>query len=284
MEMDAANSILTVGNPGTGVFSGEKAEGLTRLASFIQRDQYVPEKILNPAPKGLSVVVLDPGHGGRSIGAKGSSGTTEKALVLSVAEKLRRRLEESLGIKVILTRTADYFVGLKERTAIANNNNADLFISIHANAAFRREVDGIETYYLSLGSGDARAMEYARVENEALGLKGGPEDEALLEAILWDMAQTSFISQSRDAAALIQESLVAGLKGNDRGVRQAPLAVLMGARMPAVLAEIGFISNPEQEIKLNRESYQEEVARALYNAIEQYHRGLLRGEIQGGRP
>lgn|GEM_PF-5981802 len=284
MEMDTANSILTVGNPGTGVFSGEKAEGLTKMASFIQRDQYVPEEVLNPAPKGLSVVVLDPGHGGRSLGAKGSSGTTEKALVLSVAEKLRRRLEENLGIKVILTRTADYFVGLKERAAIANNNNADLFISIHANAAFRREVDGIETYYLSLGSGDAHAMEYARVENEALGLKGGPDDEALLEAILWDMAQTSFISQSRDAAALIQESLVAGLKGNDRGVRQAPLAVLMGARMPAVLAEIGFISNPEQEIKLNRESYQEEVARALYSAIERYHRGLLRGEIQGGRP
>jgi len=284
MEIDAGGGVLTVGDRGTGTFSGQKAKDLTQLASFIQRDQYIPEEVSRKTPKGLSVVVLDPGHGGRSIGARGSTGTTEKALVLSVAEKLRERLEENLGIKVILTRTADYYVGLKERTAIANNNSADLFISIHANAAFRREIDGIETYYLSLKSRDADALNYAQMENKALGLEGGPDDEALLEAILWDMAQTSFITQSRDVASMIQARLVQELKGDDRGVRQAPLAVLMGARMPAVLVEIGFISNPEKEIRLNRESYQEEVARALYGAIEQYHRRLLRGEIKKGQP
>ncbi len=282
MNMDAAGSVLNVGKPGTGVFPGQKAQDLTQLASFIQRDQYLPGEARREAPQGLSVVVLDPGHGGRSIGARGSTGTTEKALVLSVAEKLRERLEENLGIKVILTRTADYYVGLKERTAIANNNRADLFISIHANATFRSEIDGIETYYLNLKSNDIEALNYARMENKALGLKGDPDDETLLEAILWDMAQTSFITQSRDVASMIQAGLVRELKASDRGVRQAPLAVLMGARMPAVLVEIGFISNPEKEIRLNRESYQEEVARALYGAIEEYHRRLLRGEIQKG--
>jgi len=283
-DLNADISTLTVGSRDTGSFSGQRPEELERFASFIHRDQYVPEEILREEPKGLSVVVLDPGHGGRSIGAQGSTGTLEKALVLSVSEKLKTQLEEGLGIKVILTRTADYYVGLKERTAIANNNGAQLFLSIHANATFRREIEGFETYYLSFKSSDRDAVKYAEMENKALGVKGGADEEALLEAILWDMAQTSFINDSREFASMIQRSLVRDLKGSDRGVRQAPLAVLMGARMAAVLVEIGFISNPEQELRLNRESHQEQIARALYRAIENYHRGLLRGEIKRSQP
>jgi N-acetylmuramoyl-L-alanine amidase len=278
--LDAEGAVLTLGAEGTGRFAGYQADDLQRFASFIQKDQYVPEEILREEPKGLSVVVLDPGHGGRSLGAEGSTGTLEKNLVLSVAEKLKKQLEEGLGIKVVLTRTADYYVGLKERTAIANNNGADLFLSIHANATFRREIEGFETYYLNFKSSDRDAGKYAEMENRALGVRGGEDDEALLEAILWDMAQTSFINESREFASSVQRSLVRDLRGSDRGVRQAPLAVLMGARMPAVLVEIGFISNPEQEIKLNRESHQEQIARALYRAIEDYHRAMLRGEVK----
>jgi N-acetylmuramoyl-L-alanine amidase len=274
---------LTLGEVGSGSFKGQSPDDLSRFASFIRRDQYVPEEILQEEPKGLSVVVLDPGHGGRSLGARGNTGTREKDLVLNVAEKLKIRLEEGLGIKVVLTRTADYYVGLKERTAIANNNRADLFLSIHANATFRRDIDGYETYYLSFRSTDKQARSYAEMENKALGVKGGENDKALLEAILWDMAQTAFIDESRELASMVQKRIVGELRGRDRGVRQAPLAVLMGARMPAALVEIGYISNPEQEVRLNRQSHQEQIAMALYRAIEDHHRGLLRGEINRGQ-
>jgi N-acetylmuramoyl-L-alanine amidase len=253
------------------------------LASFIRRDQYVPEELLKEEPKGLSVVVLDPGHGGRSLGARGTTGTIEKDLVLKVAEKLKTKLEEGLGIKVVLTRTADYYVGLKERTAIGNNNRADLFLSIHANATFRRDIEGYETYYLNLKSSDKEARSYAEEENRALGVKGSGGDKALLEAILWDMAQTAYLRESSQLATMVQNRLVSDLKGRDRGVRQAPLAVLMGARMPAALVEIGYISNPEQEVRLNRQSHQDQIAQALYQAVEDYHRGLVRGEIKRGQ-
>jgi len=275
--------VLTLGAQGSGQFKGVKPEELPRFASFIRRNQYVPEENLQKKPEGLSVVVLDPGHGGRSLGARGSTGTREKDLVLNVAEKLKVRLEEGLGIKVVLTRTADYYVGLKERTAIANNNNADLFLSIHANATFRSDIDGYETYYLSLKSSDKQARSYAEMENRALGVKGDENDKALLEAILWDMAQTAYIKESSNLAGMVQKRLVGDLKGRDRGVRQAPLAVLMGARMPAALVEIGYISNPEEEVKLNRGSHQDQIARALYHAVEDYHRALLRGEIKRGQ-
>ncbi len=277
------NMELTLGVVGSGSFKGQRPDELSRFASFILRDQYVPEEILLEPPKGLSVVVLDPGHGGRSLGAKGSTGTREKDLVLNVAENLKTRLEDGLGIKVVLTRTADYYVGLKERTAIANNNRADLFLSVHANATFRRDIDGYETYYLNLRSTDKQARSYAEVENKALGVQGGEDDKALLEAILWDMAQTAYLQESSELASMVQKRIVGELRGRDRGVRQAPLAVLMGARMPAALVEIGYISNPEQEVRLNRKSHQDQIAQALYRAIEDYHRGLLRGEIKRGK-
>jgi N-acetylmuramoyl-L-alanine amidase len=280
VSLDAANTTLDLGKKGSGRFDGRPPNDLTRLASFIRRDQYIPEEITRPEPKGLSVVVIDPGHGGRSIGAQGSTGTLEKELVLRVAEKLKNLIEEGLGIKVVLTRTADYYVGLKERTAIANNNGANLFLSVHANATFRRDINGFETYYLNLKSTDRDARKYAAMENKALGVKGDENDSALLEAILWDMAQTEYLQESGELAAMVQKSLVKNLRGKDRGVRQAPLAVLMGARMPAALVEIGYISNPEQEVKLNRDSHQGQIAKALYRAVESYHRSLLRGEIK----
>lgn len=278
------NGVLTLGKVGTGSFKGQSPDKLTRHASFILRDQYLPEEALHEKPKGLSVVVLDPGHGGRSVGARGSTGTLEKDLVLSVAEKLRTKLEEGLGVKVVLTRTADYYVGLKERTAIANNNGADLFLSIHANATYRRDIDGYETYYLNLRTTDQQARRYAEEENRALGVKGGDNDKALLEAILWDMAQTKYLKESSELASMAQARLVGELRGRDRGVRQAPLAVLMGASMPAALVEIGYISNPEQEVRLNRTSHQDQIASALYKAIEDYNRALIRGEIKRVQP
>lgn len=275
--LDPEKGQLVLGAQGSGSFDGLSVDQLPRYASFIGRDQYVPETIVREDQRGLKVVVLDPGHGGRSDGARGSTGTLEKELVLSVADKLKVLLEERLGVKVVLTRTADYYVGLKERTAIANNNRADLFVSIHANASFRKEIEGFETYYLSFAATDKAAGEFALEENRALGVTGSRGEGALLEAILWDMAQADFLSQSGQVAARIQKGMVGSLSGSDRGVRQAPLAVLMGARMPAVLVEIGFISNPEQEIRLNRSSHQDRIASALFEAIADYNRSLMFG-------
>jgi N-acetylmuramoyl-L-alanine amidase len=124
-----------------------------------------------------------------------------------------------------------------------------------------------------------QARELAEAENKALGVKGGQNDKVLLEAILWDMAQTAYINESSELAGVVQKRLVSELRGRDRGVHQAPLAVLMGARMPAALVEIGYISNPEQELRLNRDAHQNEIARALYLAIEEYHRSLLQGGV-----
>ena len=276
-------STIQLGAEGSGDFGGVEAEELPRYASFIDRDRFAAPEPEEKRPKGLRVVVLDPGHGGRSDGARGSTGTLEKDLVLAVAQKLKNILEENLEVKVVLTRSADYFVGLKERTAIANNNSADLFLSIHANAAFRKTVRGYETYYLSFSATDLEASQLAQVENKALGVEGSFQDAPMLEAILWDMAQMEYVNQSGELAAFVQSRLVSDVKGKDRGTRQAPLAVLMGARMPAALVEIGFISNPSQEVKLNRDSHQERIAQALYGAIADYNRSLIRGEIRGAR-
>lgn len=276
--MDRERQSLTVGPVGSGSFKGVYADQLDRYASFIQRDQFEPRAIEESSYEGMRVVVLDPGHGGRSDGARGGTGTLEKDLVLSVSQKLKNMLEEDLGVKVVLTRTADYYVGLKERTAIANNNRADLFLSIHANAAFRKTVQGYETYYLSFSASDLEASQLAQIENKALGVEGDAREAPLLEAILWDMAQLEFINESGRFANQVQETLVRSMKGKDRGVRQAPLAVLMGARMPATLVEIGFISNPSEEIKLNRDAHQDRIARALFDAISEYNRKMIRGE------
>jgi len=281
---DQEKQSLFMGPEGSGTFKGVGPDKLDRYASFIQRGQFEPDTREERPYGGLRVVVLDPGHGGRSDGARGSTGTLEKDLVLSVAQKLKNMLEENLGVKVVLTRTADYYVGLKERTAIANNNRADLFISVHANAAFRKEVRGYETYYLSFSASDLEASQLAQIENRALGVEGDVGEAPLLEAILWDMAQLEFINESGKLAAQVQEALVESLKGRDRGVRQAPLAVLMGARMPATLVEIGFISNPAQEIKLNRDSHQNSITKALFDAIVEYDRNLIRGEVGDNRP
>jgi len=278
--LDSNSGQLHVGGSGSGSFDGVGPEDLVRLAAFIDRDKMLPVQRRKPVPSGLRVVVIDPGHGGRDNGAMGGTGTAEKNLVLSVSRNLARMLEEDLGVKVVLTRTADYFVGLKERTAIANNNRADLFLSIHANAAFKQSVSGYETYYLSFSASDLESSQVAQLENRALGVEGSEGDEALLEAVLWDMAQLEFINQSGELAARVQRSMVKRVGGKDRGVRQAPLAVLMGAHMPAALVEVGFITNPEQELKLNRETHQTRIARSLFDAISDYNRSLIRGELR----
>lgn len=226
---------------------------------------------------GINTIVVDPGHGGSESGAVGAGGEAEKDLTLALARALRDRLRDRMPVKVLLTRDADSQLDLEERAAIANQNKADLFVSIHLNSALGEGAHGAETYFLSMEASDARAARRAEAENvgvrRAVATDGGSPLYDL-ELILWDLAQSHHLAESQRLAGLIQEELNGALGLRDRGVKQAPFRVLMGAAMPAVLVELGFLSNPDEETKLRQQSYREELVEALVRAIDRY-----RGEV-----
>jgi len=218
-------------------------------------------------------IVVDAGHGGHDTGTVGPGGLEEKALTLDVATRLGKLLESKLGAEVIYTRTDDTFVPLETRTAIANQNQADLFISIHANSSEEVSVRGIETYYLNFTS-SADALEVAAREN-AVSEKSVYELQDLVKKI----ALKEKIEESREFAGDVQRSLWGGLSAKNptlrnRGVRKAPFIVLIGANMPSILAEISFLSNPADARKLNTEEYRQRIAEYLYRGIAQYANGL----------
>jgi N-acetylmuramoyl-L-alanine amidase len=218
----------------------------------------------NSGPTRLRMVAIDPGHGGAEVGAEGRSGLVEKDLVLSIARRLRELLQERLGIQVILTRDGDRDLALDERTAVANNNKADLFVSIHADASPSRDATGSSVYFLSYSSSDAEgAVTSARGRGAAVAGDAG------LDFILWDMAQASHLNQSSRLAEIFQEELLTttGSEKGNRGIKQNTFRVLKGATMPAVLVEVGFISNPEEEELLKTSDHQERLAEALYRGV-----------------
>jgi N-acetylmuramoyl-L-alanine amidase len=221
------------------------------------------------------VVVLDPGHGGTETGAegkKGAGGTPgiyEKDITLDIARRLKALLQGQPGINVLLTREDDALVALDDRTALANQNHADLFVSIHVNSAPRRDARGAETYFLSYAVKDDDVRTLAAIENNAAGVdkeKLGQAPEGL-ELVLWDLAQSQYLQESGELAGSIQKELNEALGARNRGVRQAPFRVLMGATMPAVLVEVGFISNPAEETSLATEEYRDKIAQALSRAV-----------------
>ncbi len=218
----------------------------------------------------LRSVVIDPGHGGEEVGALGPGGTLEKDVTLSIARKLRALVQNNLGYQVFLTRDKDDAVDLDERTAVANNYKADLFVSIHANASRAKGAHGSEVYFLSYQASDDDARRAAQAEGAAsMPPDAGPMG-ADLSLILWDMAQAEHLEESSALASRIQEEL-AGVTGSQgRGIKQAPFRVLVGAAMPAVLVEVAFISNAEEEKKLVSEAFQTKVALALLRGIARY--------------
>ena len=229
---------------------------------------------VSAAPGGASlkvdrfdVVVLDAGHGGHDKGATGPSGLREKDLVLDVTHKLARRLERS-GIKVILTRKKDRFLSLEERTAVANDARADLFLSVHANASPSRKPRGIETYFASLDASDDAARATAERENMAFGAASpdfGQDDP--LAAILGDLIATEHLQESSEFAKLAEGELSVLSRSRSRGVKQAPFVVLMGVQMPASLVEIGFLTNPDEEKGLKKAGRRDAIAAALADAV-----------------
>jgi N-acetylmuramoyl-L-alanine amidase len=221
---------------------------------------------------GVSRIVIDAGHGGHDPGAKGK-GVTEAELVLDVALRLEKLLNKVAGVEVILTRRTDEFIPLPERTAIANREGADLFLSIHANASPNPQARGIETYFLNFANNVSAAAVAAR-ENAASTLAMG-ELPDFVKAI----ATNNKVDESRDFATHVQRAMSERLRTSnkalkDLGVKQAPFVVLIGATMPAVLAEISFVTNPQEAKLLKSNLYRQRIADSLFNAIKKYQTSL----------
>jgi len=222
-----------------------------------------------PQAPALRTIVIDPGHGGDELGARGPAGTYEKDLTLDVARRLKASIEGRLGIRVLLTRDEDRLVPLDERASIANNNKADLFLSIHANASPRPDARGAEVFYLSLdGYGDEARKMAESPQGTALPALGGGSREIAL--ILWEMAQARHLAESAVLAGFIEEELRRRVEMSARPIQQAPFRVLVSANMPAVLVEMAFLSNAQQETQLGTDEFKNQVAQSLYDAIVRY--------------
>ena len=235
-------------------------------------------------PGEIRIVAIDPGHGGEEDGAVGGSGLKEKDLVLDLSQRLRFLLERN-GLEVVLTRENDQAVDLPLRTALANHMRADLFISIHANFSGRGNARGAETYFLSWDGNDEEADSLARREGAHAATPGSASSERI-DLVLWEMAQAEYLGRSSRLAEQVQDEMNALAGAPSRGVKQAPFRVLVGAAMPAVLVEVGFLSNKEEESLLAGSDYKDRVAAALASAVERFRSESMReasaGTFDGG--
>ena len=222
----------------------------------------------------FKTIIIDAGHGGKDPGAVGYRGTKEKDIALDVAKRLEKKISRNMNVKVIMTRDEDVFLRLSERTKIANDNKGSLFISIHTNAAEDRRASGFETFLIGLNKNEYAAKVAAR-ENAVLELEGSAKKDLSGEDLIQaTMAQASFAAYSETFADLVQKEIKKRVQSKDRGVKQAGFVVLARASMPNVLVELGFISNPSEEKKLRSPQYRDQLATAIYRAIEQYQKTL----------
>ncbi|MBZ5605316.1 MAG: N-acetylmuramoyl-L-alanine amidase [Acidobacteriia bacterium] len=226
----------------------------------------------------LGRVVIDPGHGGHDAGTHGPSGLYEKDVVLDVAKRLGKLLEDGLGSEVVFTRSDDTFIPLEERTQIANDRKADLFLSIHANSSPYRTAAGVETYYLNFTTSKA-ALDVAARENAS-----SERSVFDLHELLQKIALKDKIDESREFATRVESALYGvSAKGNptakNRGVKRAPFVVLIGASMPSVLAEIGFLTNASDEALLKKSEHRQKIAEALYKGISAYAETLSHFQV-----
>lgn len=235
----------------------------------IQQANFTP-----PNGSKIKTIVIDPGHGGKDPGAIGRGGLREKEVALDVALRLEKLLKSNCDCRVLLTRRTDIFIPLEERTAFANTNDASLFISIHANSNKKRNVSGVETYFLS----PARSKDegYVAAQENMMNMESDNEDTNDLAFILYDMQSTDKINESSRMAAMVQQALVKGLqprhRSHDHGVKQAMFYVLHGARMPSVLVETSFISNPNEEKLLRSDAYRQQIAQGIADGVTGYRR------------
>jgi N-acetylmuramoyl-L-alanine amidase len=224
---------------------------------------------------GLKVarVVIDPGHGGHDQGTQGPKGLVEKELVLDVALRVGKLIEEQMNAEVIYTRSEDTFIPLEGRTALANEKKADLFLSIHANSSSFTRIAGVETFYLNF-TDSKDALDVAARENAS-----SQKSIFELQDIIQKITMHEKLDESKEFAGRIQTALYSLSARNNpaqknRGIKKAPFVVLIGANMPSVLAEIGFVSNPREEALLKRADYRQKLANSLYRGISKYAEGL----------
>jgi len=263
---------------------GERPTEISRLEQSIstavepvpepKRDEpaLLVKKVRSPRKANISKIrriVVDPGHGGHDPGAVGPGGTQEKDVVLAIGLKLRDKLKEELGLDVVMTRSTDVFIPLEERTAIANKVNADLFVSVHANAANNRSAAGIETYYLNLAKTEKAARLAAKENGTTL------EKVSVLQAILFDLMANYKLNDSAHLANDVQKALHKKIRKQytdvkNLGVKQGPFYVLVGASMPSILVETAFVSNPQEETRLKDPAYQEETAEGIMEGVRGY--------------
>ncbi len=235
------------------------------------REQPAPRPKVRTAvkPGKIRRIVVDPGHGGKDPGAVGPLGMQEKDVVLAMGLSLAKKLRDELGIDVVMTRSTDVFIELQERTAIANQVGADLFVSIHANASLNRNASGIETYYLNLAKTEKAAQLAARENGTSL------EKVSLLQAVLFDLMANYKLNDSAHLAEEVQKLLHKRLAAHyptvkNLGVKQGPFYVLVGATMPSILVETAFISNEKEETRLGDPQYQDQVAEGILEGISAY--------------
>jgi N-acetylmuramoyl-L-alanine amidase len=263
---------------------GERREELSRLEPAVQTPtpaaelakepakEPVKEPVAKPKPflySKIRRIVVDPGHGGKDPGATGPTGLQEKEVVLTTGLLLARKIREELGIDVVMTRSSDIFIELQERTAMANQVGADLFVSIHANASLNRNTSGMETYYLNLAKTEKVAQLAARENGTSL------EKVSLLQAVLFDLMANYKLNDSAHLAEEVQKALYKKISGQysavkNLGVKQGPFYVLVGATMPSILVETAFISNEREEARLKDPLYLEQTADGILHGIKAY--------------
>ena len=274
LERAGADAIVRV------IFDGTSGE--LKASTLADPDRLVLDFLRPAAPaeetrgtmSPLRTMVLDAGHGGHDSGASGPTGLLEKELVLDVTRRVAKLVSDQLGIKILLSRDGDHFVTLRDRTSFANRARADVFVSIHANAHREVASEGVETYFLSSEATDNAARQVAALENSVVQLErpqgGGRGD--VVKTILWDLAQSQFQEESSRLAEIVQDSMTRSLRIPSRGVKQAGFYVLGGAAMPAILIEIGFVTNPKEERKLRESRYRDDIAHAIAAGLAEYKR------------
>ena len=252
-------------------------ERIVVVVPKLEEQPAAPEKKPKPPKKPviskIRRIVVDPGHGGHDSGAIGPNGIMEKDVVLAIGLRLRELFKDELGVDVVMTRSTDVFIPLEERTAIANKVGADLFVSVHANAAPNRSASGIETYYLNLAKTDKVAQLAAKENGTSL------EKVSVLQAILFDLMANYKLNDSAHLADEVQKSLYKKIRSRhsdvkNLGVKQGPFYVLVGASMPSILVETAFLSNAAEESRLKDPAYQDMTANGILDGVRSYINSL----------
>lgn len=285
----AANSVTSETSPGSPPIGSHEAAPKSPQSSTARdgiaparRDSGGDRSLVRVLGLKLGRVIIDAGHGGHDTGTIGPNGLMEKELVLDVALRLGKLITQQLGAQVVYTRSADVFIPLEQRTKIANNEKADLFISIHANSSPQPNATGVETFYFNLTS-DRVGLDLATRENAASTSSISDLNDLLHKAVLENKLEESREFAQRVQSALALTSLRMNAHSRDRGVRQAPFVVLIGASMPSILAEIGFVSNPHDERLLRRTDQRQKIAEALLKGVTQYASTLSHVQIARAR-